>query len=81
MKEFQLLRYLSKGKLIIFIVALIGAVGVYFYANAQQVYTATTVIRYANDAISEGLTPNGSKLDVSEIYSSTVIKGAIEDWG
>ena len=81
MKEFQLLRYLSKGKLIIFIVALIGAVGVYFYANAQQVYTATTVIRYANDAISEGLTPNGSSLDVSEIYSSTVIKGAIEDLG
>ena len=81
MKEFQLLRYLSKGKFIIFIVALIGAVWVYFYASAQQVYTATTVIRYANGAISEGLTPNGSALDVSEIYSSTVIKGAIEDLG
>ena len=63
------------------IIALVGAVWVYFYANSQQVYTATTVIRYANDAISEGMTPNGSKLDVSEIYSSTVIKGAIEDLG
>ena len=81
MKEFQLLRYLSKGKFIILIVALVGAAWVYFYANSQQVYTATTVIRYANSAISEGLTPNGSKLDVSEIYSSTVIKGAIEDMG
>ena len=81
MKEFQLLRYLSKGKFIILIVALLGAVGVYFYAGSQQVYTATTVIRYANGAISEGLTPNGAKLDVSEIYSSTVIKGAIEDLG
>jgi diguanylate cyclase (GGDEF)-like protein len=81
MKEFQLLRYLSKGKFIILIVALLGASWVYFYANSQQVYTATTVIRYANSAISEGLTPNGSKLDVSEIYSSTVIKGAIEDMG
>ena len=81
MKEFQLLRYLSKGKFIIFIVALVGAVWVYFYASAQQVYTATTVIRYANNAIDEGMTPNGSKLDVSEIYSSTVIKGAIEDLG
>lgn len=80
-KEFQLLRYLSKGKFVILIVALVGAVWVYSYANAQQVYTATTVIRYANDAIGEGLTPNGSKLDVSEIYSSTVIKGAIEDLG
>ena len=81
MKEFQLLRYLSKGKLIIFFVALAGAIGVYSYASAQQVYTATTVIRYANDSISDGMTPNGSKLDVSEIYSSTVIKGAIEDLG
>ena len=81
MKEFQLLRYLSKGKFLILIVALLGAIGVYFYANSQQVYTATTVIRYANDAINEGLTPNGQKLDVSEIYSSTVIKGAIEDLG
>ena len=81
MKEFQLLRYLSKGKFIILIVALVGAVWVYFYANSQQVYTASTVIRYANTAIDQGLTPNGSKLDVSEIYSSTVIKGAIEDMG
>ena len=51
MKEFQLLRYLSKGKFLILIVALLGAIGVYFYAGSQQVYTATTVIRYANGAI------------------------------
>jgi len=81
MKEFQLLRYLSKGKFIILIVALVGAISVYFYANSKQVYTATTAIQYSNDAIASGLTPNGSKLDVSEIYSSTVIKGAIEDLG
>ena len=81
MKEFQLLRYLSKGKILIFIVALLGSFWVYFYADSQQVYTATTVIRYSNDAISGGMTPNGSKLDVSEIYSSTVIKGAIENMG
>ncbi len=81
MKEFQLLRYLSKGKILILIFALLGASWVYYYANSQQVYTATTVIRYNNSAISQGLTPNGSELDVSEIYSSTVIKGAIEDMG
>ena len=81
MKEFQLFRYLSKGKFIILIVALIGAISVYFYADSKQVYTATTAIQYSNNAIGDGLTPNGSKLDVSEIYSSTVIKGAIEDLG
>lgn len=81
MKEFQLLRYLSKGKILILIVALLGSMGVYYYANSNQVYTAKTVIRYANSAINDGLTPNGTKLDVSEIYSTTVIKGAIEDLG
>jgi diguanylate cyclase (GGDEF)-like protein len=63
------------------IVALIGAIAVSYYASSKQVYTATTAIQYSNSAISDGLTPNGSKLDVSEIYSSTVIKGAIEDLG
>lgn len=79
MREFQILRYLAKGKLLIFLVALAGALGVYYYANSNQAYTAMTAIRYANDAIDQGLTPNGSALDVSEIYSSTVISGAIED--
>lgn len=81
MKEFQLLRYLSKGKFIILIIALIGSLSVYLYASSSQVYTATTVIRYSNNAIDKGLTPNGSELDVTEIYSSTIIKGAIEDLG
>lgn len=81
MREFQILRYLAKGKLLIFIVALVGALGVYYYANSNQTYTAVTAIRYSNSAINQGLTPNGSPLDVSEIYSSTVISGAIEDLG
>ena len=81
MKEFQLMRYLAKGKYAILIVALVGAIAIYFYADSKQVYTATTAIQYSNNAIQDGLTPNGSKLDVSEIYSSTVIKGAIEDLG
>ena len=81
MKEFQILRYLSKGKFLIFIIALVGALGVYYYANSNQAYTAMTAIRYANDAISQGMTPSGSELDVTEIYSTTVISGAIEDLG
>ena len=81
MREFQILRYLAKGKWLIFLIALAGALGVYYYADSNQTYTAVTAIRYTNDAISQGLTPNGSPLDISEIYSSTVISGAIEDLG
>lgn len=81
MREFQILRYLAKGKLLIFLIALAGALGVYYYASSNQSYTAMTAIRYANDAIDQGLAPNGAALDVTEIYSSTVISGAINDLG
>ena len=81
MREFQILRYLAKGKWLIFLIALAGALGVYYYADSNQTYTAVTAVRYTNDAISQGLTPNGSPLDISEIYSSTVISGAIDDLG
>ena len=81
MREFQILRYLEKGKFLIFIVALVGALGVYYYADSNQTYTAVTAIQYTNSAIDQGLTPNGSPLDVSEIYSTAVISGAIEDLG
>ena len=81
MREFQIMRYLAKGKLLIFIIALVGALGVYYYANSNQTYTAMTAIRYSNSSIDQGLNPNGTELDVTEIYSSTVISGAIEDLG
>ena len=81
MREFQILRYLAKWKFLIVLVALAGSLGVYYYADSNQTYTAVTAIRYTNSAITQGLTPNGSPLDVSEIYSSTVISGAIEDLG
>lgn len=47
----------------------------------HQAYTAQAVIKYTYDAASEGLTPNGEPLDVSEIFSSTVVKEAIERLG
>ena len=79
MNKFNLLRYLSKWKYLIFAVSFIGAFVVYRYAMYNQEYTASTVIRYTNNAATEGMTPSGDELDVSEIYSATVITSVLED--
>ena len=79
MNKFNLLRYLSKWKYLIFAVSFLGAFVVYRYAMYNQEYTASTVIRYTNEAATNGMTPSGDELDVSEIYSATVITSVLED--
>ena len=78
MKKFEILRYLKRFSLLIFLVSLAGAAAIYLYADGRQKYTASVIIRYTNDGISEGYTPDGSELDVNEIYSSTVISQAMD---
>ena len=81
MKKFEILRYLKRFSLLIFLVALAGAAAIYLYADGRQMYTASVIIRYTNDGISDGYTPDGSELDVNEIYSSTVISQAMDALG
>lgn len=81
MKKFEILRYLKRFSLLIFLVALAGAAAIYLYADGRQKYTASVIIRYTNDGIANGYTPDGSELDVNEIYSSTVISQAMDALG
>ena len=66
MKKFEILRYLKRFSILIFLVALAGAAAIYLYADGRQMYTASVIIRYTNDGISDGYTPDGSELDVNE---------------
>lgn len=79
MKNFELLRYLNKWKHLIFIVSVLGAFLVYKYAMYNQEYTAQTIISYTNQDASRGKTPSGDDLDVTEIYSSSVITNVLEE--
>ncbi len=79
MKNFELLRYLNKWKHLIFIVSVLGAFLVYKYAMYNQEYTAQTIISYTNKDAARGKTPSGDDLDVTEIYSSSVITNVLED--
>ena len=81
MKRFEVLRYVRKFSAFILLFAIIGSYVIYMYGNNNQQYTATTVIKYTNSAIKSGLAPDGSPLDVNEIYSTTVIAHAMEILG
>ena len=81
MRKFSVLRYLKQFSLLIFLLAAVGALTVFFYGQSQQQYIASTVIQYTNDGAKEGYTPDGSPLDVEEIYCPTVIDAALMDLG
>ena len=81
MKKFNIIRYLKRWWPLIALMSILAGAFFMRYASNNQAYTAQAVIKYTYDAASEGLTPNGEPLDVSEIFSSTVVKEAIERLG
>ncbi len=81
MRKFSILRYLKQFSLLIFLLSVIGALAIFFYGKSQQRYVASTVIQYINSGAKDGYTPDGSPLNVEEIYSPTVIDAALADLG
>lgn len=81
MRKFSILRYLKQFSVLIFLFALIGSLVIYFYGTSQQRYVASAVIQYTNAGAKEGYTPDGSPLQVEEIYSPAVIDAALTDLG
>ena len=81
MKKFSTLRYLKQFSIPIFLFAVIGALAIFFYGQSRQHYVASTVIQYTNSEAKDDYTPDGSPLNVEEIYSSTVIDAALTDLG
>lgn len=79
MKEFQLLRYLKKYRYLIALIMLAGCIAVYSYTVSHQSYTAAVTLEYVNEDAAEGLTPAGTAIDTSEIYSASVVTAAIQE--
>lgn len=78
MQKFDLLRYLKRFGLLVLAISIAGTSLVYMYCKKNQTYTAKATIRFTNEKINEGLNPDGTELDVNEIYSSTVIAQAMD---
>ncbi len=82
MKELDVFRYLKKYRNAI--VGLSVLAGVVFYLVAQlyiQQYTAMTVIEYTGQRAQEGYSPDGSPIDVSELYATNLVAQAMKELG
>lgn len=73
MPQFQIFRYLKRWRYLIALVILVGSTLFYLYSADKQTYTAHVTIRYTNSSAAEGLRPDGTKIDPTEIYSSNII--------
>ena len=81
MNNFQIFRYLKKLLPIIVVFCLIATYAINFKLKSSNTYVASEVIHYNDPAAEQGLTPTGSKLDVSEIKSSAVMSKVVERMG
>lgn len=81
MRSFNIIRYLKKWWPLIALMSFCAGVFFMRYATNNQVYSAQSIIKYTYAKAEEGKTPNDADLDVSEIFSSTVVKEAIENLG
>lgn len=82
MKELDVFRYLKKYRTMIILLSILA--GVSFFLIAQlyiQQYTAVTVIEYTGSRASEGLSPDGSDIDTSEIYATNLVSQAMKALG
>ena len=73
MKQFDLLGYIRKFQIPIVIFSLLAGIAGFLILVRMQTYTASAIIRYANDSAEDGLAPDGTRIDTTEIYSSKVI--------
>ncbi len=68
MKQFSIVRYLRRFKWLVFVLAVAGALLVFFYAMRKQTYTASMTIRFTEGSVPE---------DLREIYSPNIIDAAL----
>ncbi len=81
MKRFRVFDYIKQYQIPIIVLSLLAGVIFYGYMQTKQTYTASAVISYTNSQAAEGLAPDGSKIDVSEIYSSQAMTRVFEQLG
>ena len=79
MKSFNIIRYLKKWWPLIALMSFCAGVFFMRYATSNQAYTAQSIIKYNYSQAEDGKTPSGGELDVSEIFSASVVKQAIEN--
>lgn len=78
MREFDIFKYLKHWKISV-IFALVFAIAVGYFFNSRQEIKTTVNLRYTHPDIEEGRYPDGTKVNIDEIYSADVISRIIDD--
>lgn len=81
MKKFSPLALIKKYQFLIIGIAVLAGIVAAVILSRQQTYTATAIIEYSNDTAEEGLAPDGTDIDTSEIYSAEVMKEVFQRMG
>ncbi|MCI8512993.1 MAG: diguanylate cyclase [Lachnospiraceae bacterium] len=78
MQKFSPLAYIRKFQFLIIFGALASGMVFYGYFASKQTYTVSAIIEYTNAKASEGYSPDGKKIDTSEIYSVSVMQDVFD---
>ena len=81
MKEFKLLTYIRKYRILIVLASLLMGVLFYTYFSGRQTYTSSAIIQYRNSDAVNGMAADGTEIDTTEIYSAEVITKVFEKLG
>ena len=79
MAEFKPLKYIKKYRVLILCITILGSSLVYFYGKNAQSYTASVLLEYTGDKAEEGLNPDDTPINVSEITNTIVVENVIND--
>lgn len=79
MKEFNPIKTLQRFMIIILALTVLFTGAVYFLLGKKQSYSASILIEYTGAKAEKGLNPDDTEIDVSEIYSATVIEEVIDN--
>lgn len=78
MKKLSPLALIKKYQFLIIGLAILSGIVAAVFFSHQQTYTATAILEYTNETAEEGLAPDGTEIDTSEIYSTEVMKTVFE---
>ena len=81
MQKFNIWIILKRWWWMFIVLSLVGTIFYYNSIASKQSYTAETMIEYIDIDTTTGLSPSGNKIDVTELFSSNVIYGAMDDLG
>lgn len=78
MVKFHPIKTIRKFIIPILILTILGSSLVFLFCNKKQSYTASILIEYTGEKAEKGLNPDDTIIDITELYSATIIDNVIK---